>query len=646
MRIFNTTILALLILTTTSFVYGQSVAFAIPAEHSIIVGDYGYGLTLQSAITAIGSTLATLVVPSGTYSISEDLTIPTNITLKLDKMAVIKVLTPPPIQTVGSGLSDVTPGGPCSTTARDVYSFKISTAAGTDKFQWKVNSGSWSTEVPISGSAQTIERGLTVTWGATTGHTLGDTWTVTPTTLTINGGLEAGLVQIFSCTGTGKVFLGPGAVKEVYPQWWGATGNGVADDTLACQAALTTGKDVFFPDGAYMINTIRIKQVDGGKYGLAASSIQNITLASGATLKAITNSSDAYAVLGIFDVDRVKVSGGTIQGERLTHTGSTSEHGHCISVKGSTNVTIEDVCLRDAWGDGLYLGKGTPSGTKCAYVTTRKLVVDNCRRNGLSIVYCDNYVDFGSTFKNTNGTLPEAGVDVEPDHVTDTQENIIFNGSKFINNAGYGLDVLGGSSGTQYSHGVMAIGCESSNNARGCYVYKDAELTWIGGEIKNNRIMSAGLEGDTPKLTIDKTHITGTPKQAHILFNGFGSANRRFTIQNSTLELSGVSNFFISTNADVSSILNIENNDFHVSAAIRTDYLRGSKVTYRGNRYFVKTGYANNNNSGILLTNIPFTVYIDCEFNNDTTIRYVVGATNSKNQNCTFGPYVTFAGSL
>jgi parallel beta-helix repeat protein len=80
----------------------------------------------------------------------------------------------------------------------------------------------------------------------------------TTKTLTINGGLEAGLYPIFSCTGTGKVNLtGSTKIQQVYPQWWGATGNGTTDDTLAVAKAVasveTSDIPVFFPKGSYLL---------------------------------------------------------------------------------------------------------------------------------------------------------------------------------------------------------------------------------------------------------------------------------------------------------------------------------------------------------------------------------------------------------
>ncbi len=78
-------------------------------------------------------------------------------------------------------------------------------------------------------------------------------------TLTINGSLEAPLQQIFQ--GSGKVKLGLGKIKEVYPQWWGARADGKSDDTLAIQSAIDSvaGGVIFFAPGAYANRGIRVK---------------------------------------------------------------------------------------------------------------------------------------------------------------------------------------------------------------------------------------------------------------------------------------------------------------------------------------------------------------------------------------------------
>ena len=85
-------------------------------------------------------------------------------------------------------------------------------------------------------------------------------------TVIINGPIEAGLCQIFN--GRGSVKFGVGAVKEVYPHWWGAVGNNATDCASAINAAifstLTTSYNnnapVVFPAGKYLC----LSQLNGG----------------------------------------------------------------------------------------------------------------------------------------------------------------------------------------------------------------------------------------------------------------------------------------------------------------------------------------------------------------------------------------------
>jgi hypothetical protein len=88
-------------------------------------------------------------------------------------------------------------------------------------------------------------------------------------TLTINGPVDAGLYQIFSCTGTGKVVFGPNTVHEVYPEWWtNNTVPGTTDMTSAIQAGMNsapvfTGKYAititFSPGLYYCAGTVSLK---------------------------------------------------------------------------------------------------------------------------------------------------------------------------------------------------------------------------------------------------------------------------------------------------------------------------------------------------------------------------------------------------
>lgn len=84
-------------------------------------------------------------------------------------------------------------------------------------------------------------------------------------TLTVNGCIEAGLYQIFDGDGT---VTGNLKVECVYPEWFGAKGDGVNDDTIAIQRAIDCYNHVVLTR-EYLITSTIYAPVDINLYGVS-----------------------------------------------------------------------------------------------------------------------------------------------------------------------------------------------------------------------------------------------------------------------------------------------------------------------------------------------------------------------------------------
>lgn len=84
----------------------------------------------------------------------------------------------------GGGLNDGTFGGNYSGGGQ-TYQVEIDSTGAPDTFRWSDDGGAtWkATGVEITGTAQALSNGVTVTFGATTGHTNGDYWEASPTSM-------------------------------------------------------------------------------------------------------------------------------------------------------------------------------------------------------------------------------------------------------------------------------------------------------------------------------------------------------------------------------------------------------------------------------------------------------------------------------
>lgn len=217
---------------------------------------------------------------------------------------------------------------------------------------------------------------------------------------------------------------------------YSAKGDGITDDTAAIQAAVNavggTGGTVSVPDGTYLINALAV--ASGGSHGIGLKGNMTLRLSPGATLKAIPNAASSYAILFVGGVSNVNIIGGTVEGERSAHTGSGGESGMGVTILSSNHVVVEGVTAKECWGDGFYVG-GTLG---CQNVTLCGVTSDHNRRQGLSITFADGVLVRNATFKNTTGTLPEAGIDIEPNS-GETVNQVQISGCTFTNNAGGGF---------------------------------------------------------------------------------------------------------------------------------------------------------------------------------------------------------------
>lgn len=78
----------------------------------------------------------------------------------------------------GVGLNDVTWGLLYSGTGSAYFEVQIDAESTPDTFQWRKDGGSWTTAIPVTGAAQTLSDGQTITFAATTGHALNDLWAI------------------------------------------------------------------------------------------------------------------------------------------------------------------------------------------------------------------------------------------------------------------------------------------------------------------------------------------------------------------------------------------------------------------------------------------------------------------------------------
>ncbi|MGV8123084.1 MAG: hypothetical protein AB2L14_25255 [Candidatus Xenobiia bacterium LiM19] len=129
------------------------------------------------------------------------------------------------VYTLKTGLDDLTADGTYSGTSDESMEVEIDLADTTDTFKWRVDDGTWTEDVSViaDGTAQDLADGVTVEFGALTGHTLGDKWTIPVVSDAIGAATYTPLPGLDDATASGTYIGATNSTFEIVIDGVGAT---------------------------------------------------------------------------------------------------------------------------------------------------------------------------------------------------------------------------------------------------------------------------------------------------------------------------------------------------------------------------------------------------------------------------------------
>ena len=232
---------------------------------------------------------------------------------------------------------------------------------------------------------------------------------------------------------------------------------GTSDDTTIIQTALTAatllGRSLLFPAATYTTMPLTVP------------SNSHLVFAPGVLLKAKTGYGVNDRLLNISNVSNISIDGNHAVIQMLKSEYISGEQRAGVFIATGTNITINDLHVKDTGGDGFYIGS-YDNVNPSVNVTLNNCYTDNARRNGLSIVSVKNCWINGGEYANTIGTSPEYGVDIEANYSSDSQENINLIEVSTRGNALGGIQVVFGGLGAT-ANTFMSV------NIEGCHSYAD-----------------------------------------------------------------------------------------------------------------------------------------------------------------------------
>ncbi|BFM93079.1 TPA: right-handed parallel beta-helix repeat-containing protein [Acinetobacter baumannii] len=202
------------------------------------------------------------------------------------------------------------------------------------------------------------------------------------------------------------------------------------DITSYVNQLLKHQKVVSIPAGTYKIDANKsITPKDGTE----------IRLTPQTKLAIIPTKHGSYRVFQVKNVKNVKISGGSLTGDKYTHLGKTGEWGMGIEIRDSQNISISNMNIDKMWGDAIYIGT---NGKNSTYnISLKNIRMNDNRRQGISIISVNKLLASNITATNTSGAMPASGIDIEPNNGSMILKNIVLKNIKTSGNQGSGIQI-------------------------------------------------------------------------------------------------------------------------------------------------------------------------------------------------------------
>lgn len=159
-----------------------------------------------------------------------------------------------------------------------------------------------------------------------------------------------------------------------------------------------------------------VKMKQNARVGLSLCS--NTELVLNGIIRLLPNNFKNYYIIRAKG-ENISIRGdGTIIGDKHSHNGSEGEWGMGLEFRSAVNASVKGLTIKDCWGDCIYVGGNSQN------VLIEDCILDNGRRQGISVTKADYVTIRRCTISNVGGTAPGYAIDLEPNK-GDTVDHVL-----------------------------------------------------------------------------------------------------------------------------------------------------------------------------------------------------------------------------